>query len=260
MLRFFQIIKYSFYSQEFYQDVFRNLKGYASKYLLILVLAVSIPAFIGYNLVLKDLIYSSELGLVVKKFPQITIKDNKLSTMFEQPYTIVDGEKKLVSFVSKSKDLLESKKEGFFCIFNQNDIEIKFAEGYSSFSYKQVFGRSNIEMNSSIMTETKTFFQSNYTVFSLILFVSIFVIKLLYIVLEIVFVSFLMKLFIGIKDSRLSNYFRVIVFAFYPITMTSFIVSIIGKPNSLITTGVIIFIKTYYLVFIVRSLSQKKAP
>ncbi|MEQ9116048.1 MAG: DUF1189 family protein [Rickettsiales bacterium] len=262
MTRFFQIIKYSFYSKEFYLDVFKNLKGYGFKFLFILVFFSSLPFAYGNYLVTKSMINSTELETVISQFPEMKIKDNVMVTKFQEPFLISDSDRELAAFVSDNISLNRSKVKSPMFIFSPHEVSIRLSNEYTSFSYSQLFGKKDLDLNAQILTDIKNFINRNIILvgFGISLLI-LLIIKTVQYILEIAFISYLMKIFIY-KEENFKSFFRTNVFVFYPISIISMLISLLTSPASMIHTFITLFVKVSYLVFVIKSIGigQKKAP
>lgn len=86
----FQAIYMSFYSRRLYRDVALNWGGKAFLYLFML-LALSFISFTYRTQLTLNLFYHESVTEIVKQLPILTVKEGKISTPENHPYTIMDS-------------------------------------------------------------------------------------------------------------------------------------------------------------------------
>ena len=73
MVNFLKIVQYSFYSKDFYKDIFNNLRGLQLKYLLLIVAITVLPININQNIELNSIYidtYSDSSDICIDMHPE----------------------------------------------------------------------------------------------------------------------------------------------------------------------------------------------
>lgn len=263
MFKFFQIIKYSFFSKEFYRETFLDLKGWKLQYLLYVTLLAILPLLGSYYYHFNGIINSSLINDILNKFPSIEIHNNKMSTQFEDPYTININEYRTVAFVSDNALINQYKKQGYYIIFSTENLKFKLIDGYQNFAYNKLFGKENLILNQNILEESINFLR-NYQLYLVLLFVLPFILFTQFLKngIEILLFAFIAKIFISSKslifNKTFKDYFRLMVFAFYPSIIFSSILPML--PGFLLTTTeiAVILLRIYFSYFAIRSILNPK--
>lgn len=97
----------SLFSSSFYRDVARNWGGIGFVYLLLLLTVTWIPVLAFWQQQLQGFI-NTKLADTIKEFPNFTIKNGKVSSEVDQPYTVNDPKTGKAVFVLDTTGKIDS--------------------------------------------------------------------------------------------------------------------------------------------------------
>lgn len=257
MYKFLQIIKYSFTSREFYRDVFFHLKGLGLKYLMLIILIGIIPVAISNYFYFSQIINSPLLSNLATEFPTINIEENKMVTKFARPYEIDLDESKTAVFTSKQEEINIFQQQKYLLIFSPDNIKIRLGGDYVMFNYSQVAGKKNIVLDKAVVENSLEMVKRyKFLLFLLITLPLLWGTELLKYVVEIAIFALVTWLFARhITGHRaFKDYYRMIVFAFYPAIIFSAFLMIL--PISFSVFDIVTFLlKIYFVYFALRAIS-----
>jgi hypothetical protein len=140
-IRILHILKLSFYSKEFYRDVYHNLTGFKVTYLLVLILFCNLAFIVPlYGFFYKILNYpsadESEVAFIINQFPTMHVKKGLLFVEGEEPVFGYSRDKEKIvvidtaAFPSKYEQMkipIFINKEGVFLLYKSYNQTLKFS-------------------------------------------------------------------------------------------------------------------------------------
>lgn len=257
MFRFLQIIKYSFISREFYRDVFFHLKGWGLKYLMLIMLIGVIPMAISNYFYFSQIINSTTVNNLAAEFPRINIENNKMTTKFAQPYEIgLEGGKAAV-FTSEQAKINIFQQQEYLLIFSPDNVRVRIGGDYIIFRYSQIAGKKNVVLDKNIVENSLDLIKRyKWLLFLLVTLPLLWGVELIKYAFEIAIFALITWIFsrniTGKKAFK--DYYRLIIFAFYPAILVSALLIIL--PISLSVFDLATFLlKIYFAYFALRSIT-----
>ncbi|MDF2964709.1 MAG: hypothetical protein K0Q51_97 [Rickettsiaceae bacterium] len=236
VIRYLQLFcKYaslSLYSPEFYQDIFRNFRGWGIRYIFTATFIATLIAAVFFFRVLEDIrdyfVHDKiSLGLngldhIINQFPSLNYDGRAISIDEEQPYYIYNLNDKAIAVIdTEAKDYKTYTQEKIILtkdsvLINLKLAEIRDSESVVKLQYTNLFGLTpqliNIIDLKRILGEV---LETVLNVFIYIIFPIVLVINLFLILLQkainIIIIYIFLNMFVGkalIKDA-----FRLVMFA-----------------------------------------------